>query len=145
MTFAIRPLGDADADAAVALWHEVGLTRPWNDPHADFARALATWPELLLGAFADEAADGEVLVGTVLGGYDGHRGWVYYLASAPSHRGAGIGRALMAEIERRLEAQGCPKLQLMVRSDNTSVLAFYDHLGYAVNEVAVLGKRLIAD
>ena len=133
----IAPLDPTRADAAVALWEACELTRPWNDPHADFARALAGPSSTVLGAF-----DGEVLVGTVMVGHDGHRGWVYYVASHPEHRGQGIGRALMAACEAWLVERGLPKIQFMVRSDNTPVLDFYAHLGYEPQDVAVLGRRL---
>ena len=86
------------------------------------------------------------IVGTVMGGYEGHRGWLFYLASHPEHQGAGTGRALVAEAERRLEAMGCPKVMLMVRGSNTGVLGFYDKLGYEVEEgLLVLSRRLIED
>lgn len=138
MSIAIRPLVDADVEPVVALWSTAGLTRPWNDPHEDIRRAREVWPELLL--VADD--DGEV-VGTVMAGYDGHRGWLFYLASA--RRGEGIGRALVAEAERRLTALGCPKVMLMVRAGNDDVIDYYATLDYVRDEVAVLGKRLIPD
>lgn len=114
-----------------------GLTRPWNDPDADLARALAGPASTVLAAL-----DGNTLVGTAMVGHDGHRGWVYYLASHPEHRGQGIGRALMAACEAWLIERGLPKIQFMVRSDNTPVLDFYAHLGYEPQDVAVLGRRL---
>lgn len=80
-----------------------------------------------------------------MSGYDGHRGWMYYLATAPSHRGNGIGRALVFEVEKRLEELGCPKAQLMVRSENTQAVSFYTSLGYDSSDVLTLGKRLIHD
>lgn len=140
MSVVIRPLADADVEHVVALWEVAGLTRPWNDPRADIARARAVWPDLLLVAERDG-----VVVGSVMAGYDGHRGWLYYLAADPAWRGHGIGSALVVEAEHRLTEMGCPKVQLMVRSDNTGVLDFYDALGYERSDVAVAGKRLIAD
>ncbi|HAN23271.1 MAG: GNAT family acetyltransferase [Microbacterium sp.] len=136
----IRPLRPADIEAVVALWEESGLTRPWNDPRRDIERARALWPDLLL-----VAADDDAIVGTVMAGYDGHRGWLSYLATSPRNRGEGIGRALVAEAESRLTALGCPKVQLMVRAGNEQVLGFYDALGYERVDVTVTGKRLIAD
>lgn len=135
----LRPLVDSDVDQVLALWERVGLTRPWNDPRADIARARAVWPDLLL------VADDDGVVGTVMAGYDGHRGWLYYLATDPSRRGEGIGSALVSEAERRLAELGCPKVQLMVRADNTPVLAFYDERGYETSDVRVSGRRLISD
>lgn len=140
----IRPFrADAaidDTEAVVSLWHASGLTRPWNDPHRDIERKLTTQPELFLVGETDATVTATAMVG-----FDGHRGWVSYLAVDPSQRGRGSGRALMAEAERLLSERGCPKIMLMVRSTNTDVLAFYDTLGYAADDVTVLGKRLIAD
>ncbi len=141
----IREFRAGDAEMVVSLWEACGLTRPWNDPRADIERKLAEQPELFLVV---EEANGEragEIVGSVMAGYDGHRGWIYYLATAPTRRGRGIGRTLVAEIERRLEAIGCPKAQLMVRTDNAPAVGFYEALGYEPNEVLVLGKRLISD
>lgn len=140
MSVEIRSFQPADEDAVVALWHQAGLTRPWNDPRKDIARARAVWPDLLL-----VAVDAGDIVGSVMAGYDGHRGWLYYLASAASRRGEGIGRRLIAEAEARLEALGCPKVMLMVRADNEPVLAYYDALGYERETVRVTGRRLIPD
>ncbi|WP_241489379.1 GNAT family acetyltransferase [Leucobacter celer] len=145
--FGIREFDAADTDAVVALWESCGLTRPWNDPRADIARKLRVQPELFLVAESAAGADGSAgtVIGSVMAGYDGHRGWLYYLASAPERRGEGVGRALVAEAERRLVAMGCPKVQLMVRTENDAVVAFYDGLGYEVSDVLVSGKRLIQD
>ncbi|GAA1318966.1 GNAT family acetyltransferase [Leucobacter albus] len=147
--YAIRQFLASDTEAAVALWEACGLTRPWNDPRADIARSLGAQPELFLVATtvddADSAASSPAVIGTVMGGYDGHRGWMYYLATSPEHRGLGLGRALVHEIERKLEALGCPKAQLMVRAENAAAIGFYTELGYETNDVLVLGKRLITD
>lgn len=140
MTVEIRVFDIADEDAVVALWEEAGLTRPWNDPRADIRRKLTVQPELFL-----VAVDGDAIVGSVMAGYDGHRGWLYYLATAGTHRGQGLGAALVAEAERLLEAMGCPKVQLMVRPDNTGARGFYDALGYEPFDTWATGKRLIVD
>ena len=124
-------------DAAVALWQRVGLTRPWNDPAADLRNALAGPSSTVLSWVVDG-----VLLGTAMVGVDGHRGWVYYLAVDPSAQGQGVGRALMSAAEEWVRARGIPKVMLMVRSDNAAVLGFYASLGYEVNDVATLGKRL---
>jgi len=140
MTLVIRTFANPDEAAVVALWRAAGLTRPWNDPHADIARKQTVQPELfLVGELGGE------IVASAMAGYDGHRGSVYYLAVSPAHQRSGYARALMAEVERRLEAMGCPKLNLMVRRDNTAVIGFYDHLGYEEQSVVTLGKRLIVD
>ncbi len=136
----IRPFQPVDEGAVVALWQVCGLVRPQNDPRRDIARKSKVNPEWLLVAEA-----GGNIVGTVMVGYDGHRGWINYLAVAPSHQRGGLGRALMAGAESRLRAAGCPKINLMVRTDNTGVIAFYQRLGFAVDEVVSLGKRLVKD
>ncbi|KAA0961209.1 GNAT family acetyltransferase [Microbacterium sp. ANT_H45B] len=146
MSWAVRAFERADTEPVVALWTEAGLTRPWNDPRLDIERKLRVQPELFLVAEDTSGDVGEsAIVGTVMAGYDGHRGWIYYLASAESHRHHGIARALVHEVERLLEEMGCPKVQLMVREGNDGVLAFYDALDYEPFSVTNLGKRLIVD
>ena len=127
----------ADRETVVALWQAAGLTRPWNDPRADFDLAVANLASTIL-----LARDGAELLGSVMTGFDGHRGWVYYLASDPARRGQGIGRELMFAAEDWLRGRGCPKIQLMVRSDNVGAKGFYAALGYAVQDVATIGRRL---
>jgi ribosomal protein S18 acetylase RimI-like enzyme len=136
----VRPFAVADEAAVVDLWRRCDLTRPWNDPHRDIARKATTQPELFFVA----KLGGEI-VGTAMAGYDGHRGWVNYLAVAPEHRRLGIGRRLMASAEAELLARGCPKLNLQVRAGNAEALAFYQRVGYARDDVVSLGKRLIPD
>jgi ribosomal protein S18 acetylase RimI-like enzyme len=136
----IRPFAPADEDAVIALWERCGLTRPWNDPRKDIRRKLAVRPDLFLVG----ALDGNV-VATAMAGYDGHRGWIYYLAVAPEHQRQGLGRAIMAEAERLLRGAGCPKINLQVRTMNQGVIAFYRRLGYALDEVVSLGRRLEHD
>lgn len=137
---AIRAFAPIDEAAVVELWRMCGLVRDWNDPHRDIQRKLTTQPELFLV--------GEVsgrIVASVMAGYDGHRGWVNYLAVEPDTRGFGYARTLMAEVERMLTERGCPKLSLQIRSTNERVVAFYQRLGYAVDPVISMGKRLIPD
>ena len=133
----IEPLPGGLREAAVALWHEAGLTRPWNDPHADLALALRGPASTVLAAL-----DGERVVGTAMVGHDGHRGWVYYLAVATDVRRRGVGRALMLAAEDWLREREIPALNLMVRSENTEALGFYDRLGYGTGDVVVRGRRL---
>ncbi len=140
MAFSIRTAAPADTDAIIALWDEAGLTRPWNDPRKDLERHAKVSADLLLVADDDDR-----VVGTVMAAYDGHRGWLYYLASAADRRGEGIGRGLVVEAEHRLLALGCPKVQLMVRPGNEGVFGFYDALGYDRFEIGMTGKRLILD
>ena len=129
-----------DAQALVELWAACGLTRPWNDPCLDLARKLADSPELLLVA----EHEGE-LVGSVMAGYDGHRGWINYLAVHPSRQGSGLGRQLMAAAEERLGALGCAKVNLQIRDDNAAARGFYEAIGYRQDPVVSYGKRLIPD
>jgi ribosomal protein S18 acetylase RimI-like enzyme len=127
----------SDAAAVIALWQAAGLTRPWNDPAADFGRALAAADAAVLVVRDDEAVIASVMVGD-----DGHRGWVYYLAVAPDRRRQGLGRALMRAAQDWLRARGCPKIQLMVRSGNAEALGFYAALGLERQDVVTLGRRL---
>ncbi len=136
----IRPFEPADEDAVVALWRACGLVVPWNDPHRDIARKRAVDPEWFLVA----TVDGRV-VGSVIAGYEGHRGWLNYLAVDPTRRSRGLGRTLVAEAERLLGAAGCPKVNLQIRTSNSGVIAFYRTLGYAVDDAVSLGKRLERD
>ena len=136
----LRPYADADEGAVVELWRRCELTRPWNDPHKDIQRKLTTQPELFLVG----ELEGRI-VATAMAGFDGHRGWVNYLAVAPEHRAKGYGRLLMRHVEERLTARGCPKLNLQVRTGNKDVLEFYRRIGYTVDDTVSLGKRLIPD
>jgi ribosomal protein S18 acetylase RimI-like enzyme len=136
----IRSFERADEAAVVALWEECRLTRPWNDPHKDIARKLAVQPELFVVGVIDGT-----LMATVMAGYEGHRGWVNYLAVAPAFRGRGFARALMQHVEKLLLRRGCPKVSLLVRASNPEAVAFYRHLGYVQEEAVSLGKRLIVD
>ena len=140
MTMDIRPFEPADEDAVIALWERCGLTRPWNDPRKDVRRKLRVRPDLFL-----VGVEGGEIVAAVMAGYDGHRGAINYLAVAPEHRRRGLGRAIMAEAERLLRAAGCPKINLLVRTTNHEVIAFYRRLGYVIDEVVGLGKRLEHD
>jgi ribosomal protein S18 acetylase RimI-like enzyme len=136
----VREFADADEDAVVELWQRCGLVRAWNDPRKDIARKRRVQRELFLVAELDGA-----IVGSVMGGYEGHRGWVNYLAVDDARRRSGLGRRLMDEVETRLRALGCPKLNLQVRGDNRAALAFYQKLGFAVDDAVSLGKRLERD
>ncbi|MFJ2541994.1 GNAT family acetyltransferase [Microbacterium sp. NPDC087589] len=144
--WAVRAFDRSDTESVVALWAEAGLTRPWNDPRLDIERKLTVQPELFLVVEDGEARSvAAPIVGTVMAGYDGHRGWLYYLATARSHRRQGIARSLVREAERLLLDMGCPKVQLMVREGNEGALGFYDDLGYERFSVSNTGRRLIVD
>ena len=131
----IRPFAPADEDSVVELWSACGLVRPWNDPRKDIRRKRGVRSDLFL-----VAERGDDIVGSVMAGYDGHRGWIYYLAVAPALRRQGIGRLLTRAAEARLLAEGCPKVNLQVRTSNLDVVAFYEALGYSPDDVVSLGK-----
>ena len=136
----IRPYAPSDEAEVIALWHACGLVRPWNDPHRDIARKMSEQPELfLVGSL------GGRLMASAMIGFDGHRGWVYYLAVAEAHRRRSHGRSLMREAERLLIERGCPKINLLVRTSNEAVIEFYKRLGYAQDDAISLGRRLISD
>jgi len=140
MALTIRSFQPPDESSVVQLWQNCGLVVPWNDPHRDIARKLSVLPELFLVALQDER-----IVGSVMAGYDGHRGWINYLAVDPAQRRRGIGRRLMDEAEWLLRALGCPKINLQVRTANGEALGFYNGIGYRQDDVVSMGKRLEAD
>ncbi|MBS3021243.1 Acetyltransferase YpeA [Comamonas sp. PE63] len=137
----VRAFTPADTEAVVQLWQDCELTRPWNDPHKDIARKLSVSPDLFwLGCDADGR-----IIASIMVGYDGHRGWINYLAVHPAHQRRGHARQLMQRAEQTLSELGCPKLNLQVRAGNEAVLAFYERLGYTDDRTLSLGKRLIPD
>lgn len=136
----IRSYQSEDESAVVALWERCGLTRPWNNPHKDILRKLQVRPDLFLVGVLDKE-----IVATAMAGYDGHRGWIYYLGVAPEHRHKGYGRALMEQAERLLREENCAKINLHVRTANEQALGFYRRLGYALDDVLSMGKRLEPD
>jgi ribosomal protein S18 acetylase RimI-like enzyme len=136
-TLAIADIADADVAAVIALWQACGLTRPWNDPAADIALARrGPHSTVLIGR------DRDAMVATAMVGHDGHRGWVYYVATDPDRRAKGYGRAIMNAAEDWLRATGIAKLQLMVRRDNARAGAFYQSIGYAEAQTIVFAKWL---
>lgn len=136
----IRPFEEADEPSVVALWRACELTRPWNDPHKDIARKLRVQRELFLVGMVDG-----VLMATIMAGYEGHRGWVNYLAVEPSVSRRGYGAQMMRRVEQLLREAGCPKINLQVRATNAGVIEFYQRLGYQADATVSLGKRLIPD
>ena len=134
----IRAAHDRDIEDIVSLWRAAELTVPHNDPYEDIRFCRETrHGEVLLGL-----ADG-VIAASVLVGHDGHRGWIYYLATHPDHRGQGHGRIMIDAAEAWLTARGVPKVQLMIRETNTDVKAFYDRLGYAEEPRMIMTKRFV--
>lgn len=136
----IRPCRESDREAVIALWEVCGLTRPWNPPAADIALVRASGHGELLVA----AAAGRV-VGTVMVGHDGHRGWVYYMAVDPARQRRGLGARLLRAAEAWVAARGVRKLELMIRDSNLAVAAFYQSCGYRREPVAVMSRRLDRD
>lgn len=137
----IRIYQEEDRKDVLALWQECNLIRSKNDPKKDLGRKKGFGEELFLVLVNDDK-----IIGTVMGGYDGHRGIINYLGVHPNFRGNGLGRMLMQAVEKKLRALGCPQVNLLVWSDNTDVLKFYEKTDYnKANDIVLLRKRLIED
>lgn len=136
----IRTFHPGDEPAVIALWRSCGLLHPSNDPAKDIRRKLQVRPDLFLAGLLDGR-----IIACVMAGYEGHRGWLNYLAVTPEHQRNGHARAIVDEAERLLRAAGCPKINLQVRTSNQGVIEFYRRLGYSVDDVVSLGKRLEHD
>jgi len=136
----IRPFQTEDEDDLVALWKMCELTVPWNNPHKDIARKLQVQPELFLVGILDNS-----LIATVMGGYEGHRGWINYLAVHQDFQGKGYGQEIMNSVETGLREMGCPKINLQIRRGNDKIASFYQKLGFTYDHVVSMGKRLEAD
>lgn len=136
----IRPYHLNDEAAVIALWRQCDLVRPWNDPVKDIQRKLQVRPDLFLVGVLDHQ-----IISSVMAGYEGHRGWLNYLAVLPRHQRCGYARAMVDRAEQLLREAGCPKINLQVRTSNHAVMEFYRKLGYAVDDVVSLGKRLEHD
>src|SRR6185437_678847 len=130
----IRPFQPPDEPAVIDLWRRCNLLHPTNDPHKDIARKRGIQPELFL-----VATENNTIIATVMAGYEGHRGWINYLAVAPENRLQGIGRELMTHAEGALRTLGCPKINLQVRITNEEVLAFYRAIGFTTDDVISMG------
>jgi ribosomal protein S18 acetylase RimI-like enzyme len=136
----IRAFQPDDETALVALWQQCDLVRPWNDPAKDIRRKAKVRPDLFLVGVVERQ-----IVASVMAGYEGHRGWLNYLAVAPEHQRRGYARTIVEEAERLLRAAGAPKINLQVRASNQKVIEFYRRIGYTVDDVVSLGKRLEHD
>lgn len=136
----IREYKEDDRNSIVALWEACDLTRPWNDPNKDIDRKIQFQPNLFFVGTVNSN-----VIASAMAGYDGHRGSVFYLAVHPTCQGQGYGQKLMSHVENVLTSMGCPKLNIVVRSTNESVLEFYDNLSYKPDDVVSIGKRLIPD
>ena len=140
MDIEIRPYDTTDEGEVVSLWERCGLVVPWNDPHKDIQRKLRVQPELfLVGLLKDE------IIATAMAGYEGHRGWINYLAVHPDYQRSGFGRLMMKAVEARFKAMGCPKMHVQVRTSNRGVIDFYEAIGFVRDDVVSLGKRLEHD
>ena len=140
MNLEIRPYDPIDEDEVVRLWKKCGLVVPWNDPRKDILRKLRIQADLFLVGLLDGR-----IVATAMAGYEGHRGWVNYLAVHPDHQRSGLGRRIMEEVEARIRAMGCPKINVQVRTGNKNVIDFYRAVGFSDDDVVSLGKRLEHD
>jgi hypothetical protein len=133
----IVEITDADAPVVIDFWHRCGLTRPWNDPVSDIAFARGNPSStVLLGRIAER------IIASAMVGFDGHRGWIYYLSVDPDFQRQGLGRGMMEAAEKWLRERRAPKLQLMIRDGNTAAAAFYEALGLERQPVITMGKRL---
>ncbi len=137
MVLDIKEFKPCDREPVVSLWERCGLTRPWNNPHEDFDLATASASSTILVG----RLDGRIIA-SVMVGFDGHRGWLYYLTVDPSYQGNGFGRELVAAAEEWLKAKGAPKADLMVRHDNADAVRFYKRMGHAPQDVTTLGEKL---
>ena len=136
----IRTFDFGDQAAVIELWNRCQLIVPWNDPLKDIARKLKVDADLfLVGEIDDE------IIATVMGGYEGHRGWINYLAVSPQQRKQGYARKIVEHVEKLIQARGCPKINLMIRATNTEAEAFYKSIGYIAETSIALGKRLEPD
>lgn len=136
----IRPFHRESTQEVIKLWQECDLVRPWNNPEKDIQRKLSHSPELFFLAWLQDR-----LVGSCMAGYDGHRGWIYYLGVIPDMRNKGIGKKMIQHAQEELANHGCPKINLMVRQTNTKVIQFYKTLEFSDDPVQVLSKRLEDD
>ena len=138
--FHIRQYSPEDQKTVIELWQTCNLTRPWNNPKLDIERKLKVNPELFLVGLVDNK-----VIATVMGGYEGHRGWVNYLAVDPLYQRKGLGQQIMKVIGGKLLALDCPKINLQIRTDNLSAVSFYKSIGYKTDDVISMGKRLVED
>ena len=136
----IRTFKPEDETEVIELWRKCDLVRAWNDPKKDIKRKLETSQDMFLVGILD----GKVCA-TAMGGYDGHRGWVNYLAVDPCTQNSGLGKRIMYEVEQRLRSMGCPKINVQIRSENIKAVEFYRKIGYSPDDVISVGKRIIED
>ena len=136
----IRPYRPDDESGVIRLWFECDLVVPWNNPKRDIERKLGVDPEWFL-----VGESGGMIIATCMAGYEGHRGWINYLAVSPRHRRRGIATSLMKEAERLLEEAGCPKINLQVREGNEEAIRFYESIGFTMDPILSMGRKLVED
>jgi ribosomal protein S18 acetylase RimI-like enzyme len=136
----VRPFQAGDEEAVIDLWRRCDLVTLKNDPRKDIQRKLKVRPDLFLVG----VQEGKIIA-SVMAGYEGHRGWLNYVAVAPDLRRRGFARQIIEEAERLLRAAGCAKINLQVRTTNRQAIEFYRRLGFAVDDVISMGKRLEID
>ena len=136
----IRNYHLSDESQVIDLWFKCDLVRPWNNPKKDIESKLKVDPDLFLVGLLDNR-----IIAAVMGGYEGHRGWINYLAVDPSHQRKGYGKTIMKEIEERVKAKGAPKINVQIRSTNKSVIDSYKSIGYKIDDVIGMGKRFVED
>lgn len=140
MEFSIREYHINDEQQVIHLWYECELVVPWNNPKMDIERKLKVNPELFLVGETEDK-----IIASVMGGYEGHRGWINYLAVLPEHQRKGYARQIMTAVEQKLKNIGCPKINLQIRSNNEDVIKFYESIGYYDERMTSMGKRLSED
>ncbi|MDM9384013.1 GNAT family acetyltransferase [Chlorogloeopsis sp. ULAP01] len=133
----VRPYQEQDEEQVIELWHNCGLVVPWNHPRKDIWLKLQVQPELFLIGLVETQ-----VIATIMAGYEGHRGWLNYLAIAPEYQRQGIGQYMVEQVITKLKAMNCPKINLQIRTFNTSVIKFYECLGFKIDDVVSMGKRL---
>ena len=139
-SISIRPYQKKDESEVVKLWELCKLTVAWNNPYKDISRKINEHPELFLVGIIDRSINA-----SVMGGYDGHRGWINYLAVNPKYQNHGFGKLMVGNVESRLKKMGCPKINLQIRKGNDTMIPFYEKLGYQNDHVVSMGKRLEKD
>jgi ribosomal protein S18 acetylase RimI-like enzyme len=133
----VRIFQAADRDAVVSLWQDTGLASRASDAEADIELKVAEQPQFF---FVGEHS-GEIIA-TLMAGYDGHRGWINYLATSSRYQRQGVGRAMVERAEAVLQTLGCPKINLQIRGANAAVRGFYESIGYVVEDRISMGKRI---
>jgi ribosomal protein S18 acetylase RimI-like enzyme len=136
----IRKFQKGDEETVIRLWQDCNLVVPWNDPRKDIERKIIFQEDLFLVGIVEGR-----LVATVMAGYEGHRGWINYLAVSPDLQRKGLGRQMVQEAEKRLRVFGCPKINLQIRKTNSAAIDFYKSLGFSEDDVLSMGKRLEKD